>query len=98
MLTPRADVAEPDRGVSGREPGREVGDSDRTATDESKNFVQHRERIPVHRVMGSQSDETRRLTTLMEINQTLSATLNLRAALHRALDSWSAIRERSAAS
>ena len=86
MLTPRADVAEPDRGVSGREPGREVDDSDRTATDESKNFVQRRERIPVHRVMGSQSDETRRLTTLMEINQALSATLNLRAALQRALE------------
>ena len=86
MLTPRADVAEPDRGVSGREPGREVGDSDRTATDESKNFVQRRERIPLHRVMGSQSDETRKLTTLMEINQALSATLNLRAALQRALE------------
>ena len=86
MLTPRADVAEPDRGVSGREPGREVDDSDRTATDESKNFVQRRERSPVHRVMGSQSDETRRLTTLMEINQALSATLNLRAALQRALE------------
>ena len=84
MLTPRADVAEPDRGVSGREPGREVGDSDRTATDESKNFVQRRE--PLHRVMGNQSDETRKLTTLMEINQALSATLNLRAALQRALD------------
>ena len=86
MLTPRADVAEPDHGVSGRETGREVGDSDRTATDESKNFVQRRERIPLHRVMGSQSDETRKLTTLMEINQALSATLNLRAALQRALE------------
>ena len=84
MLTPRADVAEPDRGVSGREPGREVGDSGRTATDESKNFVQRRE--PLHRVMGNQSDETRKLTTLMEINQALSATLNLRAALQRALE------------
>ena len=86
MLTPRADVAEPDRGVSGREPGREVGDGDRTATRESENFVQRRERIPVHRAVGSQSDETRKLTTLMEINQALSATLNLRAALHRALE------------
>ena len=85
MLTPRADVAEPDRSVSGHEPGREVGDSDRTATSESENFVQRRERVPVHRV-GSQSDETRKLTTLMEINQALSATLNLRAALHRALE------------
>ena len=86
MLTPRADVAEPDRGVSGREPGREVGDGDRTATRESENFVQRRERIPVHRAVGSQSDETRKLTTLMEINQALSATLSLRAALHRALE------------
>ena len=86
MLTPRADVAEPDRGVSGREPGRDVGDGDRTATSESENFVQRRERIPMHRAMGSQSDETRKLTTLMEINQALSATLNLRAALHRALE------------
>ena len=86
MLTPRADVAEPDRSVSGHEPGREVGDGDRTATRESENFVQRRERIPVHRAVGSQSDETRKLTTLMEINQALSATLNLRAALHRALE------------
>ena len=86
MLTPRADVAEPDRGVSGREPGREVGDGDRTAARESENFVQRRERIPVHRAVGSQSDETRKLTTLMEINQALSATLSLRAALHRALE------------
>lgn len=86
MLTPRSDVAEPDRGVSGREPGRDVGDGDRTATSESENFVQRRERIPMHRAMGSQSDETRKLTTLMEINQALSATLNLRAALHRALE------------
>ena len=86
MLTPRADVAEPDRSVSGHEPGREVGDGDRTATRESENFVQRRERIPVHRAVGSQSDETRKLTTLMEINQALSATLSLRAALHRALE------------
>ena len=86
MLTPRADVAEPDRSVSGREPGREVGDGDRTAARESENFVQRRERIPVHRAVGSQSDETRKLTTLMEINQALSATLSLRAALHRALE------------
>ena len=86
MLTPRADVAEPDRSVSGHEPGREVGDGDHTATRESENFVQRRERIPVHRAVGSQSDETRKLTTLMEINQALSATLNLRAALHRALE------------
>ena len=86
MLTPRADVAEPDRGVSGREPGREVGDGHRTATRESENVVQRREGTPVRRAMGSQSDETRKLTTLMEINQALSATLNLRAALHRALE------------
>ena len=86
MLTPRSDVAEPDRGVAGREPGRDVGDGDRAAASESENFVQRRERIPMHRAMGSQSDETRKLTTLMEINQALSATLNLRAALHRALE------------
>ena len=86
MLTPRSDVAEPDRGVAGREPGRDVGDGDRAAASESENFVQRRESIPMHRAMGSQSDETRKLTTLMEINQALSATLNLRAALHRALE------------